>query len=163
MTTLYKLTEQHRELQELVESDEMSLEDLRDTFEGIEGEFNSKAVSLVHVANNLKSDTDAIDTEIKRLQERKKIKKNREESVREYLRSNMEASDITKIECPLFSITLAKGRDVVVIDDESAIPSEYRLEYITVKLDKRDLLKDLKSGDITGCHLEKSKTSLRIK
>lgn len=164
MTQLYKLSEQHRELQEMVFSGDMTLDDLKDTFEGLEGEFNEKAVSLVHVVNNLDSDTTEIETEIKRLQARKKTIENKQKSAREYLRTNMEASGISKIECPLFSITLAKGRDTVFIDKESDIPDELVEVSVVQKPNKREILAKLKSGeDVPGCRLEKSKTSLRIK
>lgn len=164
MTQLYKLSEQHRELQEMVSSGDMTLDDLKDTFEGLEGEFNEKAVSLIHVVNNMSSDTTEIDTEIKRLQGRKKAITNKQDNMREYLRTNMEASGITKIECPLFSISLAKGRDTVVIEDDQKIPDELIDVSVVQKPDKREILAKLKAGEeVPGCRIEKSKSSLRIK
>jgi len=164
MTQLYKLSEQHRELQDMVSSGDMSLDELKDTFDGLGGEFNEKAISLVHVVQNMDSDTSEIDTEIKRLQARKKAITNRQDSMRDYLRTNMEASGISKIECPLFSITLAKGRDLVVIDDQDQIPDEYIEVSVVQKPDKREILAKLRAGeDIPGARIEKSKTSLRIK
>lgn len=164
MTQVYKLSEQHRELQELVTSGEMTLDDLKDTFDGLEGQFNEKAISLVHVVSNLDADTTAISAEIKRLQDRKKAIENKQASAREYLRTNMEASGITKIECPLFSITLAKGRDTAFIEDESKIPDDLIDVSVVQKPDKRKILTALKSGEeVPGCRLETSKPSLRIK
>lgn len=162
MTQLYKISEQHRGLQDLVDSGEMELSDLKDTFEGLEGEFNEKAVSLVHAINNM-STTD-IDAEIKRLQDRKKVIENKQKSMRDYLRTNMEASGITKIECPLFSISLAKGRDVVVVDDEDSIPDDLIDVSVVQNPDKKAILAKLKAGEeVAGCRMEKSKSSLRIK
>lgn len=165
MTTLYELTANHRQLQELVERDDNELaEAIADTFEAIEGEFNDKAVSLIAVVNNLSSDTTAIDNEVKRLEERKKVIKNKQDQMREYLRMNMEAAGITNIKCPLFSITLAKGRDIVQIDDEKLIPAEYLNIKTTYSPMKADILKALKSGEeIPGASITKSSTSLRIK
>ena len=164
MSKLYQLSEQHRELQQLVDNEVMTLDDVADTFEGLEGQFNEKAVSLVHIINNMDSDTSEIDAEIKRLQGRKKTIENKQVSVREYLRTNMEASGITKIECPLFGITLAKGRDTVFIEDESKIPDELVDISVVQKPDKRKILAMLKAGeDVPGCRIEKTKQSLRIK
>tara|TARA_R100000951_G_scaffold64197_1_gene54270 strand:+ start:177 stop:671 length:495 start_codon:yes stop_codon:yes gene_type:complete len=164
MTNLYKITEQHRELQKLADDEELPAEAIADTFQAIEGEFNDKAVSVVHVIKNMDSDVAAVEAEIKRLGERKKALSNRQESIREYLRSNMEASGITKIECPLFSITLAKGRDIAFIDDEEKLPDDLVSVSVVQKPDKNEILKRLKAGDnVPGARIEKSKSSLRIK
>jgi len=164
MTHLYQITEQHRELQVLADSEEITAEAIADTFEALEGEFKEKALSVVHVIENMQSDVDSVDREIQRLTKRKTALANRRDSIREYLRGNMEASGIIKIECPLFAITLAKGRDVVFIEDEDLIPDELVEVSVISKPDKREILKRLKAGtDVPGARIEKSKTSLRIK
>ncbi len=164
MPKLYELTENHRALQKLVDDEDLPTEAIKDTFEGIEGEFNDKAISLITVVNNIKSDTDAIDAEIKRLQDRKKTKVKAQDSMKEYLRSNMEATGISKIECPLFSITLANGRDIVQIDDETSIPPDYIDIKMTSTPMKKEILADMKTGAvIPGASIGKSKPSLRIK
>lgn len=164
MTSLYKLTEQQRELKELAGSGDVPAEALADTFEALGGQFNEKAVSISHVVKDIDTDIEALDAEIKRLSERKKVMKNKQDSIREYLRTNMEANGISKIECPLFTITLAKGRDVAVIDDVNDIPDQWVEVSVTQKPDKAAILRSLKAGDdVPGAHIEKSKTSLRIK
>jgi len=160
---LYELTAQHKQLEEIEETDDMA-QAIADTFEALEGEFNDKAISLITVVNNMQSDTESIDREIQRLQNRKKVIQNRQDSLREYLRTNMDACGISKISCPLFTITLAKGRDVVLIEDETKIPTDYLNIKTSVTPMKAELLKDLKQGvDIPGAALGKSKPSLRIK
>ena len=164
MVSLYKLTEQQRELKEIAGNSDAPAEAFSDTFNALEGQFNDKAVSVIHVVKNMDSDVEALDTEIKRLTDRKKTIKNKQESIREYLRTNMEANDITKIECPLFTITLAKCRDVVVIEDAESLPDDYVDVSVVQKPKKAEILRDLKAGeDIPGARIEKSKTSLRIK
>ena len=161
---LYEITKQHIELAKLAEeSDDMALA-VADTFESIEGDFESKSISLIHVVKNMEADVVAIDTEIKRLTERKKTITNRQDSMREYLRINMQAAEISKITCPLFTITLAKGRDMVQIDDVEKIPTDYLNIKTSVVPMKKEILADLKTGkEIPGTLLIKSKTSLRIK
>lgn len=65
MTSLYKITEQHRELAELAELEDIPLDALDDTFQSIEGAFNEKAVSIIHVVSNMDGSIDMIDAEIK--------------------------------------------------------------------------------------------------
>ena len=168
MTTLYEITDNHMSLMRMVESEELTLEQVADTMEMIEGEFSDKAVSLVAVKQNIQVAVDSIGNEIKRLQAIKKTIENKQASMIEYLRSNMEASGITKIEhidkSPFFTITLAKGRDIVSINDESKIPTDYLDIKTTMTPMKREILADLKQGkEISGVTLVKSKTSVRIK
>lgn len=164
MDTLHEISAQHRELAALVENKEMTAEDVRDTFEALEGEMSAKAASLIAVVDNMKSFTASIDDEIKRLQARKKALVNRQDSLRNYLKVNMQQSGISKISCPLFSITLAKGRDTVFIDDEALIPDDYVSVEVVTKPSKAEIMKALKAGEeVPGARLAKSDESLRIK
>lgn len=164
-TPLYTLTGQFQELNALAETaDEDMAVAVRDTLGAIQGEFNEKAMAISHVILNIDSDISAIDAEIARLQERKCVIANRQTEVRNYLRDNMDAAGITKISCPLFTITLVQGRESVVIDDESAIPDELTDVKTEIKPNKKAISDALKSGaEVPGAHLERGQPSVRIK
>jgi hypothetical protein len=163
MTALRVISEQYRGLLDLAKTDDLPIEAIKDTLDGIEGEFNDKALKIVDVISSVEGDIAQIDAEIDRLAARKKTIVNRNQSIRDYLQNNMEACGITKIQCPLFTITLAVGRDIVVIDNEDELPDEYISVKTSTAPDKKELLKALKEGEIKGAHIEKSKSSLRIK
>ena len=161
---LYDITEQHKELLKLADESEDMAQAVADTMEAIDGEFNDKAISLIHVVNNMGADVTTLDDEIKRLTARKKTIVNKQESMKEYLRINMTETGINKISCPLFTITLAAGRDIVQVDDEDKIPTDYLDIKTVVRPMKAEILKMLKSGiTIDGVSLVKSKSSIRIK
>lgn len=161
---LYELTGEIAEVMAMVEAGELSQHDVADTLEALDIEVKAKAVSVAHYMLNLNPMIDALDAEIKRLQERKFIIKNRQDSLKDYLRSNMERCDISKIVCDLFTITKRKPVKVAVIDDEDSIPAGYFIEVpATRKLDKKALLKDLKEKQVQGAHLEDGKASILIK
>ena len=161
---LYEITSDMVALHELANDPDIPEQAITDTLSGLEGEFKQKAIDLVHVVLNGSADIEAIDAEIKRLSDRKKHILNVHESLKSYLRQNMEATGTTKITSPLFTITLAKGRDVVVVDDESALPDEYVRVKTTISPEKAAILSALKEGvDVPGAHIEKSKSSIRIK
>ena len=169
MSKLYELTQDLRGLQDLADDLDLSNGDasmgqaIEDTFQGLEMQFNDKAVAIIKVAENLKADTAIIDAEIKRLTDRKKAINNRQEALKDYLRYNMEASGIKKIECPLFTISLGKAPDKVQIIDESAIPDEFIRTKVEIAPDKVALAKALKDGkEIPGASLVQGKPSLRI-
>lgn len=164
MSQLYEITGRLKEIATVETDDEDFAIALRDTLEGIEGEFNDKAVSVSHAILNLDSDAEAIDREIKRLQDRKKVLTNRRDHIREYLRDNMERAGMTKISCPLFAITLAKGRENVVIEDKDQLPDEYVRVKTSIEPDKIEIGRRLKAGEeVPGARLERSKPSIRIK
>jgi hypothetical protein len=164
MTSLRELTSELLEVRDLALDPDIPAEAIRDTLDGMAGLFNDKAIKIVHVITNGGSDVAALDAEIARLAERKKIIQNAQARLKDYLRFNMEATGTTKITSPLFTITLAKGRDIAVIDSEKDLPDDYVNVKTTVTPAKAIILKALKEGvDVPGAHIEKSKTSVRIK
>ena len=163
-TPLYEITAKHRDLALLAEENEDMAQAVADTMELVEGEFEDKAISLINVMKNIGAGIPSIDAEIARLTARKKTIENNQKHMTNYLQTNMEASGINKIECPLFTITLAKGRDIVSVDDESAIPAEYMNYKTSASPMKKEILAALKEGEeIEGVSMIKSKTSIRIK
>jgi len=165
MTALYAITGQFKELSALQETaDEDLAVAIRDTMGAIEAEFQEKALAVSHVILNFDADVAALDREIERLQERKRLVTNRQREIKEYLRENMEAAGMTKISCPLFTITLAKGREVVAIDDEAALPDELMRVKTEIAPDKTAIAAKLKAGEeVPGARLERGQSSIRIK
>lgn len=165
MTTLYTIAEQFKELAVLAEAADEDLEvALRDTMEGIEGEFQEKGKAIAMITLNIDGDLEAIQSQIDRLTERKRIITNRKESLKEYLRQNMESTGITKITHPLFTIICGKGKPIVVIDDEKAIPDDFVNVKVTSAPDKAAIAKALKDGqEVPGAHSEIGKSSISIK
>jgi uncharacterized small protein (DUF1192 family) len=160
MAKLYELTGNLKEL----ESSDFDEQTLKDTLEAVGGEFNDKAVALLKVIENLNGDTSTIDDEINRLKARKAAIANRQKSMRQYLLFNMQESGINKIECPLFTASLRKGSERVVIDDELIIPDEYAQVEVVTKIDKNAIKRDLKAGkEIPGARIERGETTILIK
>lgn len=163
MTKLYEISEQYKELQALAE-DETMAEAVADTLEGIQGEFDDKAKAISSMVLNMDGDIEPIDSAIARLQARKKVIQNKQESLKNYLRENMTRCDIKKIACPLFTVTLVQGREIAFIDNEEALPEDYLSVKTTISPDKTAITKALKEGvEIPGAHLERAKSSVRIK
>lgn len=151
---LYELTAQFREVQEL------DSEIIGDTLDAIELEINEKAKNIGFVYKNLMGSVDVIDSEIRRLQDKKRSVSSKITALKDYLRENMTACGIKKIECDLFKINCVSGRDTAVVIDEGNIPDEYIKTTTTV--DKAALLAALKQGPVGGAELGKSKDSIRI-
>jgi len=161
---LYEITNEVKQLEKLVDDGELTAEQIKDTLECSESDFQDKALNIVNLANSWDNDTTTIDNEIKRLQDRKKSIKANSTKLREYLRYNMIESGVTKISCPLFTIQLRKGVKKAVITDADSIPDEYANVKVDIKPDSRKILKALKEGiEVKGAMLEQGADTLLIK
>lgn len=165
MSALHEIAKEYREVAAMADSDDESMAvAVLDTIEAIGGTFEEKAKAVIAVARNRESDVAAIDAEIERLKKRKTAINNQANRLYEYLRENMEATGIKKISCPLFSITLADGREFARIDDESRLPDELMRVKTEISPDKVEILKRLKDGiEVPGAHIERSQSTIRIK
>lgn len=162
MSTLRELSAELAGINELARDPEIPMEAIADTIEGLQGMFNEKAIKVVHVIANNDSDIAEIDAEIARLTARKKVMANARERLKDYLRFNMEATGIKKIESPLFNVTLVAGRESVAVDDVDALPDDYK--RVKVEADKVLIAKALKDGyDVPGASLQLGQSSVRIK
>ncbi len=187
MTELYALTGQMAELAALADTDDEGLRQaIQDTMDGIKGEFEVKADSIVMLRRNIEGDIDAIDKEVDRLNELKRIKKNTVGQISDYLRRKMEAADIKSIKRPLFTITLALSPEKVIVDDEKAVPDEFVSLKSVITPDKKTIavrLKEIRDHneavrkriaagedaeaelleEPSWAHLERGESSIRIK
>ena len=187
MTQLYALTGQMAELAAMADTDDEGLKQaIQDTMDGIQGEFEVKADNIVMLRRNIEGDIGAIDAEIDRLTELKRIKNNCVTQISEYLRRNMEAANIKSIKRPLFTITLAIGKEKVVVDNEEAVPDDLTSVSTKIAPDKNAIAAKLKEirehneavrkrmaagedcdheliPEPAWAHLERGESSIRIK
>ena len=163
---LYEISEQYKGVQELIESDESESmrEAIADTMQMIEGDFRDKAQAVVSMTLNMDGGIGALDKEIQRLTDKKKVIQNKVQSIRDYLKQNMEATGISKIECPLFTITLSKPSKQAEVTDEALLPDDFVRVKTTVAPDKAAIAKALKDGkEVTGAVLVHGPQRLTIK
>lgn len=161
---LYKLASDYDELKSLVSDDDVTVEAIENTLAGVEDQFSKKAQAVLVVANGFDHNVAAIDAEIDRLESLKSSYTNKQQSLKEYLRYNMEKTGINKIECDLFTITLRKGSSVVNVTDESKLGDDYVTVKTVISPDKRAIGKALKDGvEIEGAELVTGKSSILIK
>jgi hypothetical protein len=69
----------------------------------------------------------------------------------------MQAANITKIESPYFTLSIAKNPESVIVDCDTIIPADYFRQPETPPpvLDKTLVKKAIKDGfEVPGCHLE---------
>ena len=156
---LYEITEQ---LRQLMAMDDVPPEQLQDTLDMVNDEFEAKAENIAMLIREMVLDAECYKAEIDRLSDRKKSLDNKIESLKDCLRVNMQAADMTKIKGKLFTISLGAPTETVYVADEKLLPDN--LVYIKREPNKTEIKAQLKSGaELEGCALVQGKARLTIK
>lgn len=167
LPALYTLRAEYIELIGKLAEMDLDATTIADTIEstGVVESFNEKAQNVVFMARQFDAHCDAIDNEIKRLQDLKKHRKNTAEKLRDYLLSNMQATQIDSIESPLVTIKIRNNPESVDVFDEKQIPSEF-MDWPAMpppKPNKTAIKRAIQEGkEVAGCKLVRSQ-SLTIK
>ena len=124
---LYTLTGQYLQLAEQLADLDLDATTVQDTIEasGIVDDIAQKATGIEMIARSMEMHTPAIDAEIDRLCALKKQRTRKAQGLRDYLKSNMQAAGITKLESPLFKIALQNNPPAVEIYEPGLIPAEF--------------------------------------
>lgn len=130
MTALYNLAGQYAALADKLDRLELDDQTIADTIEasGIVDDIQTKAQGVLMVAAESTKYVPLIEMEIQRLKDLKATRERVAAGLRDYLKRNMEAAGIEKIECPLFKVSIQKNPPAVDIFDSPSIPFNYMTE-----------------------------------
>jgi len=157
MSSLYQLTHQ---MQELLDTDDVSDDQLTETFGAIE----KKAENVCQYLTVLAGQVDVFKAEEKRLAERRKALENQQERIREYIKQGMATLEVDKLKAGTFSISVSPSAGSVVIDCSADIPPK----FLTIvpecyQVDKAAIKAAIKAGQtVPGAHVEPG-TTLKIR
>ena len=160
--SLYKIT---TGFAELMENEEISELDKQQIQEELALLLERKSESIIGFTKNIELTIEAMKTEEKRIAENRKALETKLDNFKSYVKECMENSNITKVETPLGTLSIAKNPISVEIVNEEIIPDEYKQQVITTKIDKKAISDAFKTtGElIEGVNIITTKTSLRIK
>lgn len=128
----------------------------------VKNQLQNKGIGLIQFFRNNDLTLEAIDAEIKRLQNLKKSLKGKNDNFKQYIIFNMERSGIKKIETELGTLSLRASKSVDIYD-EKLIDKKFVTQVIEEKISKTDLKKAIEAGEeVQGARIV-SKNSLQIK
>lgn len=156
MTALYELAREYRGAAMALSELDLDPQTIADTLESISGDLETKAVNVAKFARNLEVSAEQIKAAEKVMADRRKSLEKRAESLRAYLLHCMQATEIQRIECPYFALTIKKNPPAVVIEDEAQIPAEFMRQPDPPPLaaDKKAIGEALKAGrEVPGARL----------
>ena len=162
--TLYEVADNYLAAcnQLLSVEDELPIDVFNDTLDSLSGEFDRKALNVAAICKNLEAEILAMLDYERAMRVRRKKSENNLERLKEYLKSNMQRCDITKITGNELTVSLRKSPPKVIIDDIDALDESFIARF-EAHPDKKKIKETLEKGDlVTGAHLENNK-SLIIK
>jgi len=157
--TLYQLAAEHRAALDTLADLDLPPETVADTLESLGGELQAKAQSVVAFLRNLETTAAAIKEAESQMAARRKAMENRVASLKRYVLDAMAANGISRIDCPHFSISIAKNPPAVEVYDEAQIPEDYfsAPPPPPLQLDKKLVAQVLKAGHtVPGARLAQS-------
>ena len=164
MSSLYEVTGNILALQEMLESPIDDEDILKDTLEAVQGEYEAKIESYCKVIRNIEADIQAIETEVTRLSEKKKVLKNNIDRLKKAMFDSMKATNTPKVKGSVFTVAIQRngGKLPVIVDVETAyLPKE--LVKVVESPDLEAIAKLIDSGNTQYAHYGERGESLRIK
>ena len=149
----------------LMENEEISEEDKKKIEDELEILLQQKSQNIIGYTKNIELTINAMKEEEKRIADNRKALENKMSKFKDYVKECMEKNGITKIETGLGTLSIAKSPASVEIVNENEIPSEFKQEVVTVKIDKTKIKNNFKeTGEIpAGVNILTTNTNLRIK
>ena len=124
-----------------------------------------KSQNIIGYTKNIELTINAMKEEEKRISDNRKALENKMARFKDYVKECMERNGVTKIETELGTLSIAKSPTSVEIVNEEEVPSEFKQEVVTVKIDKTKIKNNFKeTGEIpNGVNIITTNTNLRIK
>ena len=149
----------------LMENEDITEEDKNKIQSELTMLLQQKSQNIIGYTKNVELTINAMKEEEDRIASNRKVLENKLTRFKQYVKECMENNGITKIETGLGTLSIAKSPASVEIINEEAIPSEFKQEIVTVKIDKTKIKNNFKeTGEIPdGVNIITTNTSLRIK
>ncbi|EGQ3873786.1 siphovirus Gp157 family protein [Staphylococcus pseudintermedius] len=152
MSNLFDLNQNELAILEMLENEELSFDDVKDTLDAIKDEQKRKYDAMQKMILSLKGDINTLKEREAALNKRRKSYENKIKSLQNYMLDSMRFKGERKFKTEEFTYFIRKS-DSTQIDDENAIPDKYKIEQAP-KINKTQIKKDIKAGiDVKGASL----------
>ena len=157
--TLYEIGENYRALAELLESEEVTPEEVADTFAAIEDAAGAKIDAIGWLFRNQMRMAEALKAQEAEFAQMRKRKERAMERLKGLCLTYLTLTDKRQAAGDLFTIKRRKNPARVIVSDEAAVPREFIREKVTTSVDKTAIKKALNAGQaVTGAFLEQGES-----
>ena len=158
---LYELNQNFNNLIEVLENteDENIKELIKKSMDQLTLETNEKIENIIKYIKNLEATATALETEVKRLNDRKVKTLKKVDNLKNYLKDFTNTLDSKKYHTGIFNISIRKNAAAIIIENDFLVPDEFCKTEIIRKVDKIALKEKLKAGEvIEGVKLQQSES-----
>ena len=159
MKTLYEITDEYKELLDLMQTAEVDDDVIQDTIEstGLKDDFRSKVDGYLYVIDDIEASNERIRNEEKRLASRRQMQEKNVRRMKDMLTDTMQLLDIQKERTDKYTVWVQNNPIKLSIQDDQFIPQEFYEEQ-QPKLNRKKLTDYIKEGkEIKGVELTQSK------
>lgn len=156
LPSLYVISEQLRNAASALADLEADEQCVKDTLEGLQGDLEVKATNVIMFARNLESTALAIKEAETAMAARRKRIEARVDSLKAYVLQHMQLTGTSKIEGPLFALSIRKNPPAVEVFNADLVPADYmkQPEPPPPSIDKKLIAAAIKDGfDVPGAKL----------
>lgn len=165
MASLYDITGRAQMLMDMAEYGEVEEEVIKDTWEALEGELDVKVESCCKVVKNIEGDIKAIESEIKRLTEKKSTLENTTKRIKDMVFNSLKALGKDKAGGQILKASIQKngGKLPLILDvDDDHIPFDF--QKVTISANNEAIRDALDHGvELDFAHYGERGESLRIR
>ena len=149
----------------LMNNDELTEEQVQEIGQELAIELKNKSSNIIAYMVDTESLLERIKAEEKRLADMRKVGEARLEKFKKYVKENMEALELQKIQTELGTLSIAKNPLSVEVIELNKVPQEFLKQEIKISADKTAIKEHFKeTGEVPeGCIVYTDRTSLRIK
>lgn len=161
MAKLYELSQNYKNLEELLDNPDIAEEVIKEALSELDEEWETKAENLAKLIKSLDVDVKGLKEEEQRLVARRKSLENRIAGLKTYIEDNMKAVGKDKIKGKVFTLAIQNNPPSVEIVDDFMIPEKYFV--VKKEIAKKEILNDFKQGiEVPGAQINQT-ASLRIR
>ena len=141
------------------DDDEPNIEEL----EKWDAAFDHKIESCAAVVKNLTAQADACKEEASLLSQKARVTNNKIDTLKEYMKRNMEFVDKKNVTAGIFKVRIQKSPMSIKVQDADKIPEQFKWEFKEWRIDKKAIADSIKeTGEIPDGVKVPDNTHLRI-
>ena len=158
MRTLYDITDEYKELLDLLQTTDADEEVIQTTIEstGLKDDFRNKVDSYLYVIDELEAVSKRIRKEEIRLAERRRMQERNVKRMKENLLDTMSLLEIPKEKTDRYTVWTQNNNPRMIVEDETKIPPQF-FEEQPPKLNTKQLREYLKDREIDGVRMEQGR------
>ncbi|MDN6629709.1 MAG: siphovirus Gp157 family protein [Staphylococcus equorum] len=159
MRTLYDITDEYKELLDLLQTTDADEEVIQTTIEstGLKDDFRGKIDSYLYVIDDLEASSERIRNEEKRLADRRRMQERNAKKMKDALTDTMKLLNIQKEKTDKYTVWVQNNPSKLSVQDDQFIPQDFYEEQ-QPKLNRKKLTDYIKEGkEIKGVELTQSR------